>query len=367
MGRLITISYTPLEATGGVNRWNRDFRECFPNAQHYSWFDYTTSSEFKRYITGYAIATNLISGEKFPYPDDPTLSEWEKARLLHLWLLQTQRRKADDIVIGDGWWAGEYFSEMTCTVRHGIWSHLTKEMADAGMQPEFPVHHAVQVDYTRRHIERGGKVIAVSDFVARQCKLQWGFEMGVINNAIDLEKFHPPVQRVQRDRPLVIHGVTTANKGLDHIAALERGLEAEVLLLDAAQRALGLGDKYESLGQADLVIQPSAYEGNSYFVLETLACGVPIVAYNVGLLNSISEICQREGLTRHTIGCVIDRKLYSPEETLKVSRFILESVMRDRTQYNPREVAELFSIQRFGTEWQNYLMGQFGGKAFDQN
>lgn len=334
---IVLISYTPLDAGGGVPRWNRDFVSCFPGTKHYSWSD----------VPGH----DAHAAGNWP--------EWDRARILARYLLQSKKVTSNDIVIADGFWADGYFPDRTVCVRHGIWSHLTKEMADAGMQPEFPAHHAVQVDFTRRHLANGGKIVAVSDFIARQCKLQWGFEMGVINNAIDLEKFRPADKRVSRKRPIIIHGVTTANKGIDHIDLVRQSMPfANVLLLDEAAKHLGLG-KYEALAQADLVVQPSAYEGNSYFILETLACNVPLVAYNVGLLNSLSEICQREKV-RHVVGCIIDRKLYSPQETAKVSRFILDSVIRDRTQYNPREVAELFSIQRFGTEWRSFLRGQFG-------
>jgi glycosyltransferase involved in cell wall biosynthesis len=134
------------------------------------------------------------------------------------------------------------------------------------------------------------------------------------------------------------------------------GDRADVLLLDDAAKKLGI-DKYQALAHADLVVQPSAYEGNSYFVLETLACGVPIVAYDVGLLKSISEIAKENGF-RACVGVVINRHYRSPEETAKVTSFLLGSVLREHPPhgiYNPRQCAELFSVQNFHQQWQAYL------------
>ncbi len=319
-------------------RWNRDFIAGFPGTRHYSWDDVLKANP------GFANVSNV--------------QEWDKARVLNMWLVWTKKIKKDDIIIVDGFWGYGLDIEGfdVISVAHGIWSHLTKDDVDAGKKPEFPEHHAVQVDYRRDHLARGGKIVAVSDFIANQMKLQWGFESSVINNAVDLEKFKPSDILYCRGarRPLIIHGVTTANKGFDHIEAVKKLLpNVDVMLLDEAAEFLDL-PKYDALAQADLVVQPSAYEGNSYFVLETLACDVPIVAYNVGLLNSISKIAKDNGI-QPCIGAVIDRKLRSPEETAKVSKFILESVLRDRTPYNPRAVASLFSLQRFHDEWKRYL------------
>ncbi len=335
MRDIVLVSFTALNAGGGVPRWNRDFIAGFPDAKHYS------------------------------YDDLPTLNkqgfgEWDCARLLGSWLYSTRRVTKNTIVIADGFW-GEYLSSLgmnVISVAHGIWSHLTKDDADAGKQPEFPMHHAHQVYHRTSHLKRGGKIVAVSRFIQEQMNLQWGFSSDVINNAIDLEKFRPPSFKAPRERPLVIHGVTTSNKGFDHIDALEHSLKgvADVLLMDEAARrfCIPTEEKHRVIGEADLIVQPSAYEGNSYFILEALASDVPVVAYNVGLLNSISAIAKENGI-QAVIGSVIDRKYRSPAETAKVSRFILDSVMRDRSPYNPRQVASLFSIGRFHWEWRKYL------------
>lgn len=334
--QIVLLSFTSLDAGGGVPRWNRDFVAGFPEAKHYSYQDFVNNAG--------------TMTDNIPY-------EWDAATALNYWLHMSKRVTTDDVIISDGFW-GDRLSAMgynVISVAHGIWSHLTKEDADAGQQPEFPMHHAIQVKHRRDHLSRGGKIVAVSDFISNQMRLQWGFDSHVINNAIDLKRFDAlPRYSNWLDERLIIHGVTTANKGFDHIEAVKKVLpNDDVLLLDDAAKQYDL-EKYTALKNADLVVQPSAYEGNSYFVLETLACGVPIVAYNIGLLNTIAVRSREKGVEA-CIGGIIDRKYRSPAETAKVAKFILESASRNRDSYNPRQVAELFSIQRFHDEWRTYL------------
>src|SRR5260370_15970003 len=133
MRNIVLISYTPLDSGGGVPRWNRDVISEVPGARHYWWWD----------------ALPAVGGQ------DMNISEWDKAKVLARYLLWSKKIGPNDIVIADGFWADGYDPKLTICVRHGIWSHLTKEMADAGIQPEFPQHHAVPVDFTPRFLAAG--------------------------------------------------------------------------------------------------------------------------------------------------------------------------------------------------------------------
>jgi glycosyltransferase involved in cell wall biosynthesis len=333
---LVLVSFTPLESSGGVPRFNRDLASCFHGAKHFSWWDFPEHDTYQTY-------------------------EWDRAKILSRYLLWTKKVKPKDVVVADSFWADGFDPRKTVCVRHGIWSHSTKDDVDSGKAADFPLHHAAQVAHTKRHLAAGGKLVAVSDFVSEQMTLQWNFPSTVINNSIDLNSFKPPISKLKLDKPLVIHGVTNANKGFEHIEAVKDvlGDEADVLLLDDAARKFGI-DKYEVLGNATMVVQPSAYEGNSFFVLECLACDVPIVAYNVGLLHSLSKICKSEGDKECCVGAIIDRKYRSPKETAKVSKFIFDSIVRERSMYQPRKAACHFSKERFSTEWESFLKENYG-------
>lgn len=348
---LIVITYTPKGWSGGVNRWVNDLLACFPNAKHYCWWD--------------CLASN-------PGLQNHNSSEWDRARVLNQYLIWSKKINRDDVILVDGFWGlGLESFPNVVSVAHGIWSHLTYDDVLAGKAPENPEHHRIQANYRRDHLARKGRIVAVSDFIADQLKLQWNWHVPVINNGIDMVKYKP-VKKIKRDRKLVIHGVndmSNTNKGWRHInqVRLFNVDKADVLTLDAACERYENLSKPEVLAQADCVAIPSGYEGNSYFCLETLACNVPIVAYDVGLPYKLlrdtryrSDAC---------FGVVLNRK--NREDT---GEFVMavKSVLDqyDRSDFgecfgfNSREIVKDYSLENFNKNWISYLTGEFGGNIY---
>lgn len=337
--RVVTISFTELNAPGGVPRWNRDLHNVLRGnyeLQHFCWKDFVTMK--------------MVNPEM-------AVPEWEKARLLNKLLIWEGIVKEEDIIIADGFWLQgfEHFPR-TVSVAHGIWSHLTKEEADAGKQPDMIFHHENQVRFRKRYLESGGKIVAVSDFIADQMKLQWGFDSIVINNAVDHSVWKVPPFKTKRDRPIIIHGVndpSNSNKGYDHIQALkDADLGADILSLDEASSRLGLPNQ-KVLGQADLVVIPSGYEGNSYFCMESLACGVPIVAYSVGYPYRFWKNSAKGGTFMGDIGIVLDRNRRDPVLTLGGVELALNSELMG----DPRKCS--VPMDTFSFMWNDYLDGRF--------
>lgn len=333
MSRIVTISFTPLDAPGGVPQFNRDLHAAFPDRDvvHYSWWD-------------------------FPwYIEVESQPEWEKARTLNHYLVSSGKLKADDIVIGDGFWVdGLQHMKRAISHSHGIWSHLIKEDVDAGKRPENEFHHAAQVAFRRRWLEIGRRMTAVSDFIADQMELQWGFQVDrVINNGVDTEKFVPTSSRFRRDKQIIIHGVndrSNTNKGWDHIEALDLRsktdpeLAVEVLSLDQMIEKYG-GPKEWALSQADLFVHPSGYEGNSMMVAEALSCGLPTVGYEVGALADPNA---------SVVGYVVERHLRSPQKTVELVKHILSYGMSCAS--NARQYAvEKLSLAGFNRNWREYV------------
>lgn len=343
MRRIVTISFTPLDASGGVPRWNRDFKSGFPEGAvtHYSWWD----------------ALPAVGGK-----DDHNVPEWDKARVLNQYLIWSKKISKDDIIIVDGFWGlGLEEFPNVISVAHGIWSHQTLEDVEQGKLPDFPLHHSVQVDYRKKHVARGGKIVSVSDFIATEIRKQWSLPSFVINNAIDLSVFSSDL-RLQNwcDEKLVIHGVNdpgNENKGWKHVKHLIDSpfdFPADILSLDEAHKKYKFKSKPEALANADLVVIPSAYEGNSYFCLEALASNVPVIAYNVGLMYKAwgSRDCL-------DVGTILDRSLRSPE----VTRNAVSSFLKEPHEVNPRRWVSQFSVDNFHEEWRQYLAREFGWVA----
>lgn len=342
MRRLITVSYTSLDAGGGVPKFNRDLHAAFPDREcrHFCFMDFPWWHEVH------------ARGE----------TEWGRARILNEWLVKSGLITSDDVVVADGFWA-EGLSHLPLAVSHshGIWSHLTHDDVLAGKAPDMPDHHAAQVAFRRRWINCGRHITAVSDFIADQMWLQWGFGVDqVINNGVDTATYRPD-ERVQEDwyglrRPLVIHGVndpSNVNKGWNHIEALRKESDLNVMSLDEAYGHFMLRSdrpwtKPMVLAQADLVVHPSGYEGNSLFVAESLACGVPVVGYDVGFLYSL-----RNG----PLPSVMHRSKRSPSHTLETVRWMLSDEER---LIRAARVARIIATQHldmslFRQDWRSYI------------
>ncbi len=339
--RLITVSYTGLQAGGGVPKFNRDIHyAAFADrpTKHFCWEDFPWHPEID------------ARGE----------TEWGRARTLNEYLVRSRLITSDDVVIADGFWAaGLEHLPLAISHSHGIWSHLTLADVQAGKQPDMPYHHAAQVAFRQRWKGLGKSLTSVSDFIADQLKLQWGLTVDrVINNGVDTAHWAPRDYEVSRTRPVIIHGVndpSNVNKGWDHIQVLKNSIDADILSLDEACSFFSSTHRF-ALAQADLVVHPSGYEGNSMFVAEALSCGVPFLGYDVGFAYWISRNVDWHG----RIGAVVSRTNRSPETTLAWTRHLLEELQTHgkTLRSNARNVAvKNLSLDQFCSGWRDFVAG----------
>lgn len=328
---IILTSFTPLNDSGGVPKWNRDFVECFPGTKHYSAFD----------VPGF---------------NPNSMTEWESAKVLTAWLKHTKKIKKEDLIIGDGFWV-DGLSEFpnVISVCHGNWGHLIKEEADVGLKPDFPFHHAAQIDFRKRFIKEGKRLVAVSEFISHQMKIQWGFESVVVNNAIDLNKLKPwPKQN--REKLLILHGINDKNNGNKGWFFIEKLIQKYSNICDFysldefySKMSVMRMNKYECLSKADYVVIPSGHEGNSYFALECLALNLPVMAYNVGLF---WELWLKN--SSDDVGLILDRQKRSVEHFCENFAKLLEN-----KNSNSRKICEQYDIKNFKQQWEN-LIKQYG-------
>lgn len=342
--RLVTISYTGLDAPGGVPKFNRDLHAAFPEREraHFCWHDYPHHDRVD------------MRGE----------TEWGRAAILNGYLLQARLIGPEDIVVADGFWASRLEPlRLAISHCHGIWSHLTQRDVLLGKTPDMPHHHFAQVKFRQNWSRLQKPMTSVSAFITEQLRQQWGILVDrTINNGVDTDVYRPAETMVMFDHTLVIHGVNdrgNMNKGGDHIALLERELtDSWVLSLDEAQRLLEektgrSWTKAEALAQADIFVHPSGFEGNSMMVAEALSCGLPFVGYDVGLMWWLR--CSLPWERR--VGFILPSEIRLPAETLYWVRYLLHLEReREEMRRNARQVAlEQCAMSVFQERWREYL------------
>lgn len=345
MNRIVTISFTPLDAPGGVPKFNRDLHAAFPNREvvHYSWWD------FPWYLEA----------------EEQGMTEWEKARTLNHYLVSSRKLLPSDVVIADGFWAdGLEHIKLAVSHSHGIWSHLTLDDVKCGKKPDNPLHHASQVAFRQRWTGLKKYLTAVSDFIADEMERQWGFHVDrIIDNGVDTDLYIPTWKRFPREKKIIVHGVndrSNVNKGWDHIEALilrsqtDAKFNVEILSLDEMFNKYG-GPNSWALSQADMFVHPSGFEGNSMMVAEALACNLPFVGYNVGYAYEMD---------RHymSAGRIMDRNMRHPLSTVTACVDMLERINAGHV-FKGRDIAlNCLSVGIFRENWNHFVEEIENGK-----
>lgn len=328
------ISFTPLDAPGGVPRWNRYVKRILEEdgyaVKHWCWFD--------------------VMPEYYSQYD--YLAEYDKAKLLSRVLHADKCVDRGDIIIADGFWCGDFVAmgyKRVISVAHGIWGHVTKDDIDAGVVPENLDLHMQQIKHRLLHQHAGLPIVAVSMFINEQMKLQNGINSIVINNAIDekeINKVNITRSGKLRDT-IIVHGVNdkgNVNKGWDHISAVTNycsKLGISVYSLDELYSLFNFKSKLEAMQIADYAIIPSGYEGNSYFALELMECGIPLAAYDVGIFCEMS----RKNMKSCTI---MERRKRSVNETING---LTEMLSKGYQPFVRDELHEVITFEKFKNSW----------------
>jgi glycosyltransferase involved in cell wall biosynthesis len=95
---------------------------------------------------------------------------------------------------------------------------------------------------------------------------------------------------------------------------------------------------------ADIVLQCSNYEGNSYFMLEGMASGLPVVASCAGLFEDTD------------FGDIKVGEVLPWDACAGTYAGMIECVYKDRVRYNPRQwIMENASLEIWTKNWKEFL------------
>lgn len=218
-------------------------------------------------------------------------------------------------------------------------------------------------EITKYSINISDRVTAVSQYLAAKTKAEFGIQrdIDVVYNFVDTTRFQPHLDRSCRSkyassgesvimhlsnfRPVknitgvvhIFHRLTQQRPAV--LLLVGDGPESGAALALAAQ--LGIADKVHFLGNqqrvenlfacADAFLLPSYYESFGLAALEAMACGVPVVAADVG---GVSEV-----ITDGRTGFLIDPDDYDDGANR------LYNILADKTVANSLKEAALSEVR----------------------
>jgi len=293
------------------------------------------------YYLNRATGATLVSFYDFPehkkYANAP---DYEKASALVSWFSDIVTR--DDIVVVDGYWGAGLESKVRrlVSVCHGSYygRFIQHQLYPWGEDISRTLIEKQMEFWEEPRVE----IVAVSGGAAQEL-YSYGIrkEIRVINNGVDLEAY-----RIMDDveQKYLIHAATSALKGLDIINYLNNKRFYDIVFMNEFSGIFA--NEARRLNEAYLVFAPTRYEGCSYFLLESLACGIPVVTYAVGIALDFDSRC----------GVVTD-DLYGIDRQLgyAIDRYAFSKTARN----NAREWAvEHCSYEVFCRSWLEYLGGK---------
>lgn len=297
---------------GGVEQFGMYLQRAVPEMKLFSWPDYP---EFR---------------------ENGHLQDYEKAEMLNTWLLKSGLVDENTVVVSDGYWANGLQGKVArlISVVHG--SYWGRYM----IHQVFKWDEVIGMDHVNAQFDIWEddrvEVVCVSQASARELGVYGAgcdCEITVIEHGIDLGVFCP---LHGASHGLWMHGATSGRKGYDVIVRL---VAMGKHYIEPMNEHSGVPEnKVARLDEAMCLLAPTRHEGNSYLLLEALACGVPLITYHTGMAEEMDK----------RVGIVTDNL-----DPYNFARLMDEF---DPSLYDPRDWAEEnASLERFIAPWRAYL------------
>lgn len=247
---------------GGVEQFGMYLQRAIPDLRLLSWPDYPHWKEYGEY------------------------ADYEKAQILSHWLLDERVLDKDSVVLTDGYWGmglegrvGRLISVVHGTYYGRFMQHQIHQWGEiVGMD-----HVEAQREHWKNeHVEP----VAVSlDTYGELITMGIG-SVPCIRHGVDAEVYKPIVMPGGR---CWMHAATSNRKGLHLIPQIEQlsGMQIEPM-----NEFSGMAEnKAARLNAARALIAPTMHEGNSYLLLEALACNIPVLTFKTGLAWEMDHRC----------------------------------------------------------------------------
>lgn len=142
---------------------------------------------------------------------------------------------------------------------------------------------------------KGKRIVCVSEFIKNMLSKQ-GIEAGyVIDNYIDIDLFKP-IYEDRTDHYLFVGRYDLYGKGIDIIKALQKRYDIDVYtdgkyegVDNCIESHFSDGEMVSIYNHHRILIFPSRFEACGLVTIEAMACGLPVVIFNVGIGDSLKK------------------------------------------------------------------------------
>ena len=248
--------------------------------------------------------------------------------------------KDGDMIIGDGSFVCGFDSRRfkVVSVCHGLWYNFalrTGKLKD--FQGEAEKQHQI---WKNPNIHVIACSYADRKYIKRYCNRDVD---RVILHGIDTE-LYAPVSKLKTNNPLlVMHSATNyCKEALGKLGSIGEKLEAKGYRFEALNK--WDGRDYERYQEADIYINCSLNEGNSFAVLGAMSCNVPMVGSCTGLLEDTD-------FAGYNVGEILSIDASADDYVEAVDK-----VAKNLSSYNPRAwVLQNATFEIFKKNWLDFL------------
>ena len=194
-------------------------------------------------------------------------------------------------------------------------------------------------------------IVCVSKKVQTEAKMYYDLTLDkskVIYNGVDTKKFIPMKKKrlLGEKTCLAVGRMDVATKGLDFLEGVAKKADCNLIIAGTTSKKISAkverfeyADLPRVYNSADIFLQTSRYEGCSFALIEAMACGLPVVAFNTG---GVSEIVRNEkegfvvnfgdikSMSNHIISLLADenlRKKIGRSARKRAEQFSLDNIV----------------------------------------
>lgn len=241
-------------------------------------------------LAGLGVEVDMLAGDELPFKDNIFNRQLQRKFGNAVFVKKNIGHLVDkyDLVICSGEYGFGLRGDNIIAYFHGSYYGFYNFCIKRTAKLREKVFYKLLILFQKKSAE-GKKIVCVSSFVKDLLYAQGIKVDRVINNSIDCDMFIPKKEK-RTDRLLFVGRFDYYGKGLDIVRELQHVFEIDVYTNEKNAKVKNcIESNYSDIEMADvynkykMLIFPSRFESCGLVTLEAMACGLPVVIFDVGV------------------------------------------------------------------------------------